>query len=530
MQESFLLLGLLAVTVALGALAKRLQLPYPIVFVVGGAALAFIPNLPQIEVRPELLFLVVLPPLLYAGGWTTDWMEFKRNARPIGLLAVGLVITTTVTVGLAAHALSPELGWASAFTLGAIVSPPDAVAAEAVFERFTVPRRILVILSGEGLVNDATALVIYRFAVAAALTGGAFSLGAAALAFVAVAIGGVAIGLAVGYAIIAFGKFLDRRGLADALLDNLTILLAPYAAYLSADALHVSGVLSAVTAGIYVSRKSSEIYAPATRLTAWAIWQMLIFLFNAIVFLLIGLQLRGIVLHHPQFALRYLWIGLAISIVAIVVRIVWVIAATYLPRMLSKRLSARDPVPPWQAIAIVAWSGMRGIVSLAIALALPLDANGRPFPGRDEIVFITFCVIFATLVFQGLSLIPIVRWLGLDGGGEKFAQRETEVRVAALHAGLERLHALEPEFDSVEQWEVEGRIVAEYEYRIAHLLGHASGEQDASPQSRIDHRLQTEALHAERSAIKRMRKAGEIPDEIFRSVEYDLDLADSRLE
>jgi Na+/H+ antiporter len=528
-QESFLLLGLLAVTIALGALAKRLQLPYPIVFVIGGAALAFVPNLPQIELRPELLFLVVLPPLLYAGGWSTDWMEFKRNARPIGLLAVGLVIATTVIVGVAAHWLSPELGWASAFTLGAIVSPPDAVAAEAVFERFNVPRRILVILSGEGLVNDATALVIYRFAVAATLTG-AFSLGAAAAAFFVVAIGGIAIGLAVGFAIVAFGKFLDRRGLADALLDNLTILLAPYAAYLSADALHVSGVLSAVTAGIYVSRKSSEIYAPATRLTGWAIWQVLIFLFNAIVFLLIGLELRGIVLHHPQFALRYLWIGLAISVVAIVVRLVWVFTATYVPRMLSKRLRRHDPTPPWQWVAIVAWSGMRGIVSLAIALALPLEANGRPFPGRDEIVFITFCVIFATLVFQGLSLIPIVRWLGLDGGSEKFAEREREVRVTALRAGLDELHALEAAFDSVEEWEVGGRIVAEYEYRIAHLLGHATGERDSSPRSRIDHRLETAALRGERSAIKRMRNAGEIPDEIFRKVEYDLDLADSRLE
>lgn len=530
MHESFLLFGLLAVTIALGAVAKRFQLPYPIVFVVGGAALAFVPNLPQIELSPELLFLVVLPPLLYAGGWTTDWYEFKRNARPIGLLAVGLVIATTVIVGVAAHALSPELGWASAFTLGAIVSPPDAVAAEAVFERFSVPRRILVILSGEGLVNDATALVIYRFAVAAALTGGAFSLGAAAVMFVGVAVGGIAIGFAVGVAIIAFGKFLDRRGLADALLDNLTLLLAPYASYLFADALHVSGVLSAVTAGVYVSRKSSEIYAPATRLTGWAIWEVLIFLFNAIIFLLIGLELRGIVLQNPQVALRYLWIGLAISVVAIVVRIAWVITATYVPRLLSRRLRKRDPVPPWRQVAIVAWSGMRGIVSLAIALALPPGANGRPFPGHDEIVFITFCVIFVTLVFQGLSLIPIVSWLGLDGASEKFAQRETEVRVAALRAGLEELHALEPEFDSVEEWEVGGRIVAEYEYRIAHLLGHASGTLDESPQSRIDHRLQTAAVRAERHAIKRMRNAGEIPDEIFRKVEYDLDLADSRLE
>jgi len=279
-QESLLLLGLLAVTIALGAVAKRYELPYPIVFVVGGAALAFVPGLPTIAIRPDLLFLVVLPPLLYGGGWTTDWREFRANLRPIALLAIGLVLATTVIVAAAAHALTPELGWASAFALGAIVSPPDAIAAEAVFERLRVPRRIVTILSGEGLVNDATALVIYRFAIVAALTG-TFSLLGAAGAFVVVATGGIAIGLMVGVGIVAFGRFLDRKGIADALLDNLTLLLAPYAAYLSADALGVSGVLSAVTAGVFVSRKSSSIYSPATRLTGYGVWEMLIFLFNA---------------------------------------------------------------------------------------------------------------------------------------------------------------------------------------------------------------------------------------------------------
>ncbi len=526
MQESLLLLGLLAVTIALGAVAKRYELPYPIVFVIGGAALAFVPGLPQIDVNPQLLFLVVLPPLLYAGGWTTDWREFRHNARPIGLLAFGLVIVTTLAVAYAAHVLTPELGWASAFALGAIVSPPDAIAAEATFERFRVPRRVLVILSGEGLVNDATALVIYRFAIVAALTG-AFSLANAALSFVVVALGGIAVGLAVGFGIVAFGAWLDRKKLSDALLDNLTILLGPYAAYLSADALHVSGVLSAVVAGIYVSRKSSLIYSPDTRLTAYSVWQMLIFLFNALVFLLIGLELRPIVA-SPSFAMHYIWTGVAISIIAIVVRVAWVFPATYLPRMLSRRIRGEDPAPPWQWVGVIAWSGMRGIVSLAAALALPLDAAGHPFPGRDEIVFVTFCVIFATLVFQGASLIPIVRRLGLDDGAA-LARRERDVRIAALRAGLARLHALEPGFDSIEEWEVQGRTVAEYAYRIEHLLGHADERHGETPQSRIDHRLQTEALRAERHAITQLRNGGEIPDEIFRKIEYDLDLADSRL-
>ncbi|MBV9647252.1 MAG: Na+/H+ antiporter [Candidatus Eremiobacteraeota bacterium] len=520
MQPPFLIFGLLIVTVAFAIVAKRLRLPYPIVFVIGGALLAFIPGLPEITVRPDLIFLVVLPPLLYAGGWTTDWRTFKQNRRPIALLAIGLVLVTTVVVAVCARGMTPELGWASAFALGAIVSPPDAVAAEAVFERFDIPRRIIAILSGEGLVNDATALVVYRFAVAAAVTG-TFSLLWATVDFVAVAIGGIAIGLAVAAGIVTIGKLLDRSGLEDSLLDNLTLFIAPYAAYFSADGLHVSGVLSAVTAGIYVSRKSSEIYAPATRLTAWAIWSVLIFLLNALVFLLIGLQLRQIV-RDPSFAAHYLWAGVAISAVTIAVRLVWVPLATYAPRLLSRNLRRRDPVR-WQYVSVIAWSGMRGIVSLAAALALPLGISGR-----NEIVFITFCVIFATLVFQGLSLVPIVRWLGVDGA-EDLKERETEVRVAALRAGISHLRRLERDFQSSEEQQVQGRIIAEYDYRIQHLERHGDGAAEMGAEVDIDHRLEHEALKAERVEIMRLREAGEIPDEIFRTIQYDLDLADSRI-
>ena len=526
MQESLLLLGLLAVTIALAALAKRLELPYPIVFVLGGGLLAFVPNLPQIHLRPDLIFLIVLPPLLYAGGWGTDIREFKANLRAIGLLAIGLVITTTVVVAWGAHALVPGLTWPAAFALGAIVSPPDAVAAGAVFERFSVPRRIVAILEGEGLVNDATALTIYRFAVAAALTG-AFSPTTATIAFFVVAVGGIAVGFAIGWVLVKATRLLHRFDLADTLVDNLVTLLAPYAAYLSADALHLSGVLAAVVAGVYGSRASSRILEPASRLTAYAIWDLLIFLFNAALFLLIGLELRAIVT-DPSFGLRYLTAGIAISFICIVVRIAWVFAATYLPRQWSKRIRQADPSPPWQTVGIVAWSGMRGIVSLAAALALPSVANGHPFPGYNAIVFITFCVIFATLVLQGLSLLPLIKWLGIKGG-ENLEEQEIDVRVAALRAGVAGLRALESGFDSVDEWEVQGRIVAEYAYRISHLEGHASQTHPESDGSRIDHRLQTVALRAERREITRLRERGEIPDEIFRRIEYDLDLADERL-
>jgi monovalent cation/hydrogen antiporter len=526
LQVPFHLFGLLTAIFALAVIAKRLNLPYPIVFVIGGAVLAFVPNVPNVEIKPDLVFLIVLPPLLYAGGWSTDWKSFKANARPIGFLAIGLVLATTCAVAAVTHALSPEIGWGAAFVLGAIVSPPDAVAAEAIFERFDVPRRIVTILSGEGLVNDATALVVYRFAVAAVVTG-SFSFATAALSFVGVAVGGVIVGLGVGFGIVAIGKLLDRSGLEDTLLDNLTNFLAPFAAYYSGDGLHVSGVLSAVVAGIYVSRKSSEIYAPETRLTSYAIWGILIFLLNGLVFLVIGLELRSIV-RDPSFAAHYLWAGVIVSAVTIVVRILWVFPATYLPRMLFPKLRRHDPSPPWQAAGIISWSGMRGIVSLAAALAIPFTIDGRPFPGRNEILFITFCVIFSTLVLQGLSLVPIVRWLGLAGAGN-LKGRETEVRVAALRAGLARLRELEPQFASIEEWEVEGRIVAEYDYRIQHLLGHGDADHLESLESRIDHTLESEALTAERREIKRLREGGEIPDEIFRAIEYDLDLASARL-
>jgi Na+/H+ antiporter len=527
MHESTLAFILLAAIVAFALLAKRFSVPYPIAFVIGGSLLTLFPNLPQIRINPDWVFLIILPPLLFAGGWYTDWKIFRENLRPIGLLAIGLVLFTTVAVAVVAHWLAPNrLSWAAAFALGAIVSPPDAVAAGAVFERFSIPRRILAILDGEGLVNDATALVVYRFAIAATLAG-TFSIVNAGVAFVFVSLSGVALGLAFGAAFIALLKTLRRFELSDSLLDGVISLLVPYAVYLFSDSIQINGVgpsavLATVTAGVFVSRYSSKIFGPDSRLVANSVWAMLIFLLNGLVFVAIGLELRDI-LHDPAFAARELWIGIGVSVAVIAVRVIWVYPATYLPRIFSARLRKREGVPPWNYVFVIAWSGMRGIVSLAAALALPYA-----FPGRNLIIFITFCVIVATLVFQGLSLIPLLKWLRIDSG-EDLETREIEVRVAALRAGMARLRKLEP-FDSVEEWEVEGRIVGEYEYRIAHLASHvdaANGEHQAGVA--IDHRLQQEALDAERREVERMRSAGEIPDEIYRKIEYDLDLANARL-
>ncbi len=434
-----MLTGALGAIVVCAMLAKRLALPYPIVFVLAGSALAFVPNVPPVKVDPQLIFLIVLPPLLFNGGWYTDWKLFRANARSITLLAVGLVLATTFAVAAAAHALG--FAWAAAFVLGAIVSPPDAVAASAIFERFSIPRRIVAILEGEGLVNDGSALVIYRFAVAAAVTG-TFSPLHAAGAFVVVAVGGIAAGIVAGVALEFATRLMARFELSDSLIDNLAFLFIPYAAYLLAESVHVSGVLATVAAGVYMGRRSAIIYGPDTRLVGRSVWMLINYLLNGFVFLLIGLQLRQIV-ESPTFSPREITIGLIVSLVAILTRIAWVFPATWLPRFLSRRTRAREPLPVNRNVAIVAWTGLRGIVSLAAALALPYsDATGGPFGQRDLIVFVTFCVIVVTLVFQGLSLIPLLSLLKIKGD-ESIEEREVEVRVHALRAGLDRLTKLE---------------------------------------------------------------------------------------
>jgi len=528
MSEPVLLVFGLAAAVAFAIVAKRLALPYPIVFVLAGTVLAFVPGLPEVRIAPDWIFLSILPPLLFSAGWSTDWVLFRANLRPILLLAVGLVVATTAVVAVVAERIVPGLGLAGALVLGAIVSPPDAIAAAATFERFSVPRRIVAILEGEGLVNDATALVIYGYAVAAAVVGG-FSLVHAAGSFVLVALGGIAVGVVVEWFVERLARALNRLELSDSLIDNLMIIATPYAAYLGAEALHVSAVLATVVAGIRLGRRSAVIFSPETRLVGENVWVLWIYVINAYVFLAIGLQLRGFV-HDGSQALALLPAALAISALLIVVRLLWIYPSAWLPRKLFARVNERDPMPPWQNLALIGWTGMRGIVSLAAALALPLAAaNGAPFPGRDAIVFVTFVVIFVTLVGQGLSLIPLVRWLGLgrEGDGE---EREIDVRVAALEAGLRKIDELGARAHGAQEREVLDRLRDEYVHRVQHLRSHAAGAHgEETPASRFDHEAQTAALQAERAAIMRLRDRGDIPDEIFRKVQYDLDLAETRL-
>jgi monovalent cation/hydrogen antiporter len=522
MSEPVLLVLGLAAAVAFAIVSKRLALPYPIVFVLAGTALAFVPGLPAVRIAPDWIFLAVLPPLLFAGGWSTDRALFLANLRPILLLAVGLVVVSTAAVAALAVRIVPDLGWAGAFVLGAIVSPPDAVAAIATFERFSVPRRLAAILEGEALVNDATALVLYFYAVGA-VTAGAFSLPHAAGSFVLVAAGGIVVGLAVETAVEAITRALNRAALSDSLIDNVLIMGTPYAAYLLGDALHVSAVLATVVAGIRLGQRSAVIYSPESRLVGVSVWQLWIYVINAYVFLAIGLQLRALVQDRAH-ALALLPAALAISALLIAVRLLWVFPQAWIPRALFPALRARDPRPPARDLILIGWTGMRGIVSLAAALALPYAIRGgAPFPARDAIVFITFVVIFVTLVGQGLTLIPLVRRLRLGRDGE--SGRELQVRIAALEAGLRAIDRMRSAAASDDDREVLERLREEYAHRIDHLRGH--GEE--TPASRFDHRAQQQALDAERGEIMRLRASGEIPDEIFRKVQYDLDLAETRL-
>ncbi len=528
MTEALVLVTFLALIVVLAVLAKRLRIPYPIAFVVGGIALSFSRNLPRPHPDPELIVLVVIPPLLYSAAWSTDWFELKRNSRLISILAVGLVIATMAAVAAVAHATLPEFTWPLAFLLGAIVAPPDAVASEAIFERIAVPRRVAAVIGGECLMNDATALVLYRFALAAAVSG-AFSFARAGAAFVIVAVGGTLVGLATALLLEALLRYFALRGYGDAMIASVVFLLAPFAAYLPAEALHLSGVLAAVAAGILLSRRSTAFIDPETRLLASSVWRLLTFVLNALAFLLIGLQLPAILEALQPNVRIYTLYGLLISAVVIIVRILCVFPATYLPRLLSRRLREHDPYPRWQNVAVLSWAGMRGILSLAIALALPYTLGDRPFPARGAILFFTVFVVFVTLVLQGLTLGPLIEWLGV-AETSKGRRRESAVRIRALEAGLARLRESEERRKSSQDREAFDRAIEEYEQRIRVLRGQDDKDEgNEQRESRIDREVQREALAAERRAISAMRREGEIPDDIYRSIEYDLDLASLRL-
>ncbi len=413
------LLALLAVAVVLGVFARRARVPYPVLLVVGGLLLSLQPWTPNLTLDPQIVFLLFLPPLLYSAAFRTSWPEFRKHLRAIGLLAVGLVVFTTGCVAAVGH-YAVGLPWAAAFVLGAIVSPPDAVAAMAVTKEVRVPQILTTLLEGESLVNDASALVVLRLAVAA-VGAGAFTAADAVGDFLVVSAGGVALGLLGGWAAVALHGWLERGSRADAKLTITITFLTPFAVYLPAEHLHVSGVLAAVTAGLWVGNRCERVFSPKLYDEAKAVWEWIEFLLNSLIFILIGFVLNTILenLSDAHTPLSLLGDAAAVSAAVIVSRIVWMFPGAYLPRLFDRWVYKETVVmPPWQSVAVMGWAGMRGVVSLAAALALPTTMNNTPsappFPGRDLIQFLTFWVIFATLVGQGLTLPLLIRLLGVD--------------------------------------------------------------------------------------------------------------------
>lgn len=522
-----MILGLLVAIAGLVMLANFCRVPPPVFLLLGGLAVGFIPGVPSIQLPPDLVLLIFLPPILYGAAFASSPRDLRANLRPITFLATGLVALTAVTVAVVAHAVV-GLSWGAGFVLGAIVSPTDPVAATAIAGRLGAPRQIVTILEGESLINDGAALILYHVA-RSAVVYGSFSPLDAAGEFVLYGAGGIAIGLLVGWVIAHV-----RRRVEDRLVEMTISLFTSYAAYIPADEAGVSGVLAAVTAGLYLGWYSPMITAPRSRLQIFEIWEVLPFLLNSVLFILIGLQFPNILKALAEqylTALMFLY-GALISLTVIGTRLFWTFPMTYLPRLLSRRLRKGDPAPSWQRLTIIGYTGMRGGVSLAAAFAVPLMVqNGTPFPQRDLILLLTFCVILFTLVPQGLSLPLLIRRLGLAGSEDVEEREETEARLRAAEAALTRLEELEDE-----GWvsaEAAANMHDLYEYRRLRFAARGAeepGAYDYEKHSLTVQRLRRELLTAERAALLRLRSEGRISDEVRRRVERELDLEEVRLE
>jgi monovalent cation/hydrogen antiporter len=514
-----LLLALMVAVAGLSVLARLVRVPYPILLVLGGLVLGFLPGMPPVELPPELVLVVFLPPLLYWAGFFSSPRDLLADARAISMVAVGLVLATMAAVAVAAHAAIDGLGWPAAFALGAIVSPTDPLAATAIGRRLGIPRRLITLLEGESLVNDASALVAYRLAVAAAVSG-TFVAWQAGLRFVVGAAGGVAVGLAVGWLVAEL-----RRRLDDPVVEIVISVVTGYAAYLPAELLHVSGVLAAVAAGLYLGWRAPALASASTRLLGFSFWEVLVYLANALLFILVGLQLHPILSGLAGTAVAVL-VGqaLLVSAVVVAVRLGWVFSVPYLVRLLDRRPGQRARRVGARERLVLGWSGMRGAVSLAAALALPLD-----FPLRNLILFLTFAVILATLVVQGLTLPTLIRRLRFqDDGSEQ--REELQARLAATHAALERLDEL-----AVEDWtrdDTVERLHRLFEFRRRRLKERAGIWEDDGAQDRslAYQRLVRELLVAQRQAIVVLRNQGQISNDVMHRIERELDLEDTRLE
>jgi CPA1 family monovalent cation:H+ antiporter len=519
-ETEITIVSLLLAVVVLSAAARALDIPYPIVMVLGGVGLGLTHGLPDVQLDPDLVLLIFLPPLLYLSAFFANLRDLRANLRVISLLSIGLVLATMVVVAVIAHAFIDDLSWPACFTLGAIVSPTDALAATEIARRLGVPRRMVAVLEGESLVNDATALVAYKIAVGAA-AGAAFSLLDAGWEFLWKAAGGIAIGLAVGWVIAEI-----RRRLHDPQLENSVGLLTAYAAYVPAERLGCSAVLAAVTVGCYVGWRAPEIASPSTRLQGFGMWGLFQFLVNAFLFILVGLQLPHILDALGSYsALTLIGYAAAVSAAVTGTRMVWGHTTVWVIRALDRRESQRARRADWRFRTVSGWAGMRGAVSLAAALALAPD-----FEQRDLLIFLTFAVILATLVVQGLTLPALIRVLRIQDDGKE-EHEELKGRLLATKAALARLDELEAEEwtrdDTIE------RMRGAYRYRkrrLAVRAGMADDDEGYEDRSTAYQTLVREVLNAQRREIIRLRNAGTISNEVMHRLERELDLEDERLE
>ncbi|WP_323122035.1 Na+/H+ antiporter [Burkholderia alba] len=506
------LLSFLAI-IALELLAKRLRLPPAAALLVGGAGIAFIPGLPPINLDPDLVLIVFLPPLLMDGAYFSVWEEFKRNLGGIMLLAIGAVVFTTLAVGVAVHLVAPGLPWAACFALGAIVSPPDAVAAKAVLERVALPRRLMVLLEGESLLNDAAGLVLFRFAVAAALTG-AFSFEHAVVRFAELGIGGVAVGFIVGWLVVKFLKLLQ-----DDYLVITTAVIAAWISYIVGEMCEVSGVIATVTAGMVLGWHQHEVFSAAVRTRGTAFWQVIVFLLEALVFVLIGLSLRGVIVRLGGLGEVLGTMAPAIlAVLAAVIgsRFVWIFAVEVLK--LPTRLAGGSRRADWKAATVMSWAGMRGVVTLAIALSLPEE-----MPGRDLILVASFAVILVTVLLQGTTIGPLIRLLRLRDAEPHASHHLNEPQTWA-HVEAAQLAAIQPLVRDADGNVIHPRLLEQYSYRASVTERYKDEPAFPASERHAHYDVVLAAIAAGRIELLRLHRSGRIHDEMLHMLERDLDL------
>ena len=537
MEDFKIVIFIMAILISLTAIANKRKLPYPVLFVVAGLLIGLIPQLPGLELDPEVVFVIILPPLLYDTASKTSWHEFRTSIRPISALAITLIFFTTVAVAVTAHYIIPGFSWPLAFVLGAVVSPPDAVAASGIIKGLRLNKKVITIIEGESLVNDASALIAYRYAVTAVTTG-SFVFWKAGVQFLLVAGVGILIGILIGYLFVFAHKKIENNPVVE---TSLT-LLSPFVAYLAAEQFHMSGVLAVVSTGLVISWRAPEVFSFQARMRTRVIWDTLIFLLHGFVFILIGLQLPSIIkdLGNSSFS-QILGYGLLISLVTIVVRIVWVFAAAYRQNYFQKKNKSFDNSSAgskeddtWKNVLVVAWTGTRGVISLAAALALPfVTDDGSVFPKRHSIIFFAFVVIFVTLVIQGLSLPLLIRLLKIKPA-DNTAAEENELQ---LYLATNTLNFLELEFPIQLENKMQEQLKKKIEIEVQGLTKEVRRQKKAKRTSKklqVAHpdamlNAQSEINNFKRGLLLKLHKEGEFSDEAIRQIERDLDIDDLKL-